>query len=1070
MKIRGVPERKVLFFSTDSECAISGFPLRSLHARGAFKQLIMRMRMKSWALAAVCCLLGNGLTAAGTALDAHVRTNSAFIVNVWTTENGLPQNEVTCLLQTRDGYLWLGTPKGGLVRFDGIRFTVFDEGNTPGLTSSKITSLFEDGQGNLWVGTGNGVVLIKDGKVLSLGIGKGSRDGQLAGICQDPAGAVWLYLANGQLWRYQNGATNMFLVGADQPTDYRGLILEPSGPLWVGTDLGMFGIDWRAATKTGTLVDQTNALDTLNFLLASRQGGYWRLAGRVEKWKNKSDRPELNWGWYPWDLTRTRVCTACEDQQGNLVVGTRPVAGTRGGGVYWFDANGDVTHLCSTNQNLSSDYVSALLVDRDGDLWVGTDGGGLDRVKRPVFDVLEPTRDLVVQSAAEDQEGGLWIGCNAGLLSHWKDNVFSQARLPARTVFVDRQQRVWAGTWGAGLWQVGTNGLTNVAGLDRTLQLSLQFVSALYQDRRGWLWVGTQRGLARWDEHDWKTFTTRDGLSADSVLAIASDAEGNLWAGTEGGGLDRWRNGQFTVYRKQEDGLPSDNISALYVDDQDMLWIGTDGAGLARLRHGKWTRYTRQDGLLSNSIGYIIEDGQGYLWMGSISGLMRAPKQALNDFADGKIRFISCQVYGQPDGLPIRECSSGIQPGPCRTRAGKLLFPTIKGLAMVDPAELKPNPIPPPVRIDSVLIDGKPQQENLPRPGPPRPVVVPAGKEEIEIQFSSLNLSAPGGIRFRHRLIGHETDWIEGGDTSVVYTKLPPAHYRFQVSACNQDGVWNDTGATLLLSVTPPLWRTWWFLSAASIALLASITGIVHYLSTQKLQRQLLRLRQQEALEKERSRIARDIHDQLGANLTQVALLGELVESDKDAPHEVEAHARQISNTARETTRVLDEIVWAVNPANDTLDGLMTYICKYSQEYLAVAGLHYRLDVPGQLPAASIPPEIRHNVFLACKEAVTNVVRHSHASAVWVRLRLEPGAFVLEIEDNGRGLAGLDEKAAATRNGLRNMRKRMEDVGGEFGFAPAPEGGALVRLTAPLGSEPGLKEAYVYNSLHRGRQ
>ncbi|HXJ10938.1 MAG TPA: histidine kinase, partial [Candidatus Limnocylindrales bacterium] len=207
-------------------------------------------------------------------------------------------------------------------------------------------------------------------------------------------------------------------------------------------------------------------------------------------------------------------------------------------------------------------------------------------------------------------------------------------------------------------------------------------------------------------------------------------------------------------------------------------------------------------------------------------------------------------------------------------------------------------------------------------------------------------------------------------------------------------------------------------------------------------------------LEKERQRIARDIHDQLGASLTQVSLLGEMVESDKNEPAEVEAHAKQISQTARETARALDEIVWTVNPSNDTAEGLINYICKYAQEYFAVAGLRYRLDVPTQLPGTEISPEVRHNAFLAAKEAITNVVRHAQAKSVWLRLRLEPGQFVLELADDGRGVAHLaDDERAKTRNGLRNMRKRMEDVGGGFEIGPAPEGGALVRLTVPMGKK-----------------
>jgi len=232
----------------------------------------------------------------------------------------------------------------------------------------------------------------------------------------------------------------------------------------------------------------------------------------------------------------------------------------------------------------------------------------------------------------------------------------------------------------------------------------------------------------------------------------------------------------------------------------------------------------------------------------------------------------------------------------------------------------------------------------------------------------------------------------------------------------------------------------------------------VRYLSTQKLQRQLQVLQQREALEQERSRIARDLHDQLGANLTQLALLGELAEADKDAPEEIEGHVQQISQTARETTSALDEIVWAVNPANDTLDGLVSYACKYAQDYLALAGLRYRADVPAQLPATTIPPEVRHNVFLAFKEAVNNVVKHARASEARIRLTLHtraaglpPDSFTLEIEDNGRGLGSPDAAAAAKRNGLRNMRKRMEDIGGAFEIGAASGQGTIVRLTVPLG-------------------
>jgi signal transduction histidine kinase len=323
------------------------------------------------------------------------------------------------------------------------------------------------------------------------------------------------------------------------------------------------------------------------------------------------------------------------------------------------------------------------------------------------------------------------------------------------------------------------------------------------------------------------------------------------------------------------------------------------------------------------------------------------------------------------------------------------------------------------------------------------------------MDYTALNFSAPDAVRFKYRLEGRDTAWTDARAERVAnYGSLSPGHYQFHVVAFNEDGVPAETGGMLDITVQPQFWQTWWFRAAGILLLGGIVIAIVRYISTQKLKRQVQLHQQHEELEHERARIARDLHDQLGANLTQVALLGEMAESDKHLPGEIELHARQISHTARETTRALDEIVWAVNPANDTLEGLANYACKYAQEYLTLAGLRYRAEVPAHLPAGEIPPDVRHNVFLAFKESVNNVVKHAHASETWIRLRLSPGNFILEIEDNGRGMAGMDPKAAQMRNGLRNMRNRLAGIGGEFSIAPAPNGGTLVRLTVPLSKLP----------------
>jgi len=983
-------------------------------------------------------VLALGLRATADTAD---RSDSPFIVDAWSTEQGLPGSVVISVIQARDGYLWLGT-QHGLVRFDGIHFTVFDEGNTPGLINDQVDHLFQDSHTNLWIGTAaGGVALARNGSISNFSVRRGGEEGQLVSACEDAGGAVWLYTADAHLARYQNGEMEILDFNFKSPAVCRMLVAEKSGPLWIGEDWGMFSFRPANFKPPAFAVEQLIRAQRLDYLLASQNGGTWRLMdGQVQKWG--PTQAEKNWGPYPWG--NVIIKDACEDQNGNLIVGTL------GAGVFWYEADGKYRQI-STAQGLSSPYVLSLCLDSQGNLWVGTDDGGLDRIKRKLFNSPAGLPPRNVQSLSEDARAGLWVAFGARGAAYWETNSVQDFQVgplqDAWTVLVDHQQRVWVGTRDEGLFRLETNQFQSVPG---TEILGLQ-ISVLFEDQGGQLWVGTPNGLGCWNGKTWKMYTRQDGLSGSSISALAEDAAGNLWIGTKDGGLNCFKDGRFVSYRESEDGLPGNDVSCLYVDNDGSLWVGTSGHGLARFHQGQWTRYARRDGLVSNSISYLIGDDTGDLWVGSNLGLMRISKKILDAAANGSANFAACRVYGEADGLPTRECSSGSEPAACRTRDGRLWFPTTKGLAYVNPAELKPNLLPPLVMIESVLVDGREQKTNHLDSIWQQSIVIPPGHDRLEIHYTGLNFSAPNAVRFQYRLEGHETAWTEAGDTRVAfYNKLPPGDYRFHVEACNEDGVWTEPGSALAVTVQPQFWQTGGFRAAVILGFLGIVAIVVRYLSTQKLQRQLQALKQQEALEKERSRIARDLHDQLGANLTQVALLGELAAADKHSPEEVGAHAQQISQTARDTTHSLDEIVWAVNPSNDTLDGLITYACKYAQEYLTVAGLRYRAEVPPQLPAAVIPPEVRHNVFLAFKEAVNNVVKHAQATEARIRLRLQPGQFTLEIEDDGRGLATPDASGAQTRNGLRNMRKRMEDIHGQFSVSSGAKGGTIVQLVVPI--------------------
>ncbi|HUZ08101.1 MAG TPA: two-component regulator propeller domain-containing protein, partial [Candidatus Paceibacterota bacterium] len=684
---------------------------------------------------------------------------SPFILDSWSSEEGLPDNEVISVIQTRDGYLWLGTLHG-LVRFDGIHFTIFDENNTPGLPSSRIVFLFEDNEINLWVGTETaGLAVIKNGIVKNFGA-ESAACGKVIYADEISPGNILFCTATGLL-NYHDGKMTSF-PGEFSPQLY------------------------GYAAK---------------MLVPSKSGDVWQIAnGTVQKWRN--GQLEKDFGASPWG--NTNVTSACEDDNGNLIVGTL------GAGVFWSDADGKFQHV-STEQKLSSPIVLSICLDQEGNLWAGTDGGGLNRIKRKIFSAPDGLRPLVAQSVAEDESGAVWTAY-AGGVSCTKSNVTTDfgpdqglSDPNAWTVLVDHKQQVWVGTRFGGLFQFQTNHFVRAPGAEI---LGGQ-ISALFEDRSGQRWAGTQSGLASFDGQKWKLFTTRDGLSENNVRAIAQDADGNLWIGTENGGLNLFKDGKFSAIQKSADGLPGNDITCLCAAKSGGLWVGTYDHGLALFQNGKWTRFSTTNGLASDSISYVIEDDDGDLWIGSNLGLMRIQKKSLDDFAGGKITAIFCRTYGKTDGLPTRECSAGSQPAALVARDGRLFFPTTEGVVSVNPSELKSNSRPPQVFIESVRVDGNEQKTNRLDSAWTQSIVIPPGAEQLEIDYTALNFSAPDAVRFKCQLEGHEARPVDvGGERIARYPKLPPGNYRFHVSAENEDGVWNEAGSTLAITVQPWFWQT----------------------------------------------------------------------------------------------------------------------------------------------------------------------------------------------------------------------------------------------------------------------
>jgi len=420
-------------------------------------------------------------------------------------------------------------------------------------------------------------------------------------------------------------------------------------------------------------------------------------------------------------------------------------------------------------------------------------------------------------------------------------------------------------------------------------------------------------------------------------------------------------------------------------------------------------------------------------------------------------------------------CSGGFQPGASRTSDGRIWFPTTRGLAIINPTDVTTNTMPPPVVIEEMAVDGATFQvldstpphvrgaplSQLPAyfrtagpAGNAAPLQIPPGRQRFEFHYAGLSYIAPEKVRFKYKLEGLEQGWNDANTKRVAqYSYLPPGSYRFRVIACNNDGVWNANGATLAFTVLPFFWQTWWFQLCSLSSGAGAVGAGVFWLSRIRVKQRLDQVERQRALERERARIARDIHDDLGASLTRITLLSQSVRSEVEGKVEVAADVDQIYSTARELTRAMDEIVWAVNPKHDTLDSLVTYLGRFAQQFLTPADIRCRLDVPLSLPSWTLTSEIRHNTFLALKEALNNVVKHAAATEVRICLAVENEGFVLLVIDDGHGfdsslaLTSANSARAGSGNGLINMQKRMEEIGGMCDWSTAPGEGTRVKFS-----------------------
>jgi len=960
---------------------------------------------------------------------------SDYTCRAWQTDEGLPHNLVRSITQTPDGYLWVGT-RLGLARFDGIRFTCFNSKNTPALVNQNVAALAVAIDGSLWIGTyGGGLVHLKNGVFSRLSQTNGLVGNQISSLSAAKDGSLWIGTTDG-VSHYKDGNFSNY-------TRKEGLIFniiravceDSEGNVWIATGEGLNRL--KASTLENLTATSGVPYNSVRALHLDKSGKIWI------GWNNGLlcyDHGKFTTHSFEKELSGSFVTAVREDMQGNIWLGTYS-------GVKRF-CNGRFSNVPNSD-GISFDLVNTLFEDREGNVWVGS-REGLARVTPRRLVTYTRQQGLThnnIMSVREDREGSLWLGTWGGGLDQLKDDkvkVYStQNGFPHDLIlatFEAPDGALWVGTdFDGGLIKMKDGKLTRFTSRQGLINAA---VRVIYQDSSTNLWVGTTRGLSCLRDGKFTNYFAADIHAGNSVLAICEDHEGTLWLGTERG-LACLKNCQFQSFGG--DPLASSAVLSLYEDAAHDLWIGTEGDGLFRFRNGTLTHYTTKDGLFSNDMFETIEDDLGYFWMSCLKGIWRVSKKELDALDQKQIKSVHSAFYGKLDGLFSVQCNGVSKPSGFKSRDGRIWFPTTKGVVALDP-HIRPNELQPPVVIEQVITE-KGSIDLIGRGMLNAPLRLPRGRGDLEIHFTALSLQIPEKNRFKYILEGADQDWVNA-DTrrTAYYNHLRPGNYRFRVIASNNDGLWNDAGASLALELAPAFWETTWFRALAILSIGGGLAGSVRYVSVRRLRRKLAALEQQHAIEKERARIAKDIHDDLGASLTQITLLSD--RADYEVPDELRVNARKISSTAREIAQSLDEIVWAVNPEHDTLEGLVEYLSQSADDFLEDTNIRSRVKLPSELPHASIPADVRHQFFLAFREALNNAVKHAKASEIQLEIVSEPAELQIKIADDG---VGFDPSIAARRgNGLVNMRKRLEGIGGRFEITSNPGHGTSIKMAISL--------------------
>lgn len=976
------------------------------------------------------CLVGMGLVGlvCQTTMTSLHAVEAAWIHHAWQTDDGLPNNDVVCLSQAADGAMMFAT-RGGLARLDGLRLGMIDLA-PHGTSGLAVAGVFTTRDGCLWVIVNKVLVRFKKGEQdLALPLGDLRFDARVVAMVEDAEGVLWIGYENGPIFRVVNERLEQAPVEEGMGLSFASsLTMDNQGEMWAA------GHKSLAKWRNGRFERVLEIPGDRPVICAAKQGGLWMGIGeKLFAYSTRDGLVELA------DLTGyspgTRASSLYEDRTGRLWFGTF------GYGLHCWE-DGDFRRV-----NLPNQDVWWLSEDREGNVWVGTGGGGACRLRQRVLSMLNEPDAPVQQTArafCEDQRGDVWVALQTGELflrrdRRWK-HLIAGLHWPgklATSVTVGRNGDVWIATseqslvrWNGEVFE--THGLPKKESPTRIRAMSVA--------RDGKLWFGRGDAVVCGLPGQWTTYVIDNG--GVEVQAIGHDQSDRVWAATQNGGLYRLEKGRM-VFQRFAEMKGAGPVRVFLTTRDGAMWMGTARGGLARLKDGKVAMVNASHGLWSNAVSQLVLDQQGRLWGAGDRGIFAVSLSSLNAVADGRAVKVHASAYGRNEGVPSIQANNGYQPNAMAMASGRLWFASRSGIVMADPTLPGTNLIPPPVSIEGLRVNGREVPVQL-------SVALQPGVNTLRADLAAMSYVAPQSVTVWYRMDGVDDDWIDSGATrTATYGSLRPGHYQLRARATNNDGLSSRRDATLSLQVLPFFWQTLWFqLGLGGLFFLVTAVTAYRY-SKLRTRRQTEAFKREADIQRERARIARDMHDQIGASLTQIALLAELADHEQSAGQAPKEQLRQLAETSREAVTHLDEIVWAVNPRHDNLSSLLEYVGQKAVQMFDAAGIRCRLELPDNVAERPLNADFRHHYFLMIQEAQNNAAKHSGASEITLSVQPKPHHLLSVLSDNGRGFDDHSIALDSLGNGLKNLTARAAALKGNCEIVSIPGTGTTITITLP---------------------